>query len=76
LATHSSSSACAAASDAKTRSVPNSVRIARWKRSILPVVVGERGRRVQVPDAGLPADPLEQHLDRRGVEPGQAGARR
>ncbi len=42
-ATHSSSSAWAAASDAKTRSVRNSVRIARWKRSILPVVVGERG---------------------------------
>ena len=29
--------------DAKTRSVRNSVRIARWNRSIFPVVVGDLG---------------------------------
>lgn len=39
-----SSSAWADPRLAKTRSVRNSVRNARWNRSTFPVVVGERGR--------------------------------
>ena len=41
----------------------------RWNRSILPVVVGDRGCGEQVLDPVLPADPVEEHLDRRVVEP-------
>jgi hypothetical protein len=41
--THSSTSSWAALSDEKTLPVRNSVRSVRWNRSILPVVVGDRG---------------------------------
>jgi len=45
------------------------MRSVRWKRSILPVVVGLRGLRQQVLDAILAADPVEQDFDRRQGEP-------
>ena len=50
-------------------SVRNSVRIARWNRSILPVVVGRTGLGQQMLDAVLTADPVEQRFHRRLVEP-------
>jgi len=45
------------------------VRNVRWKRSILPVVVGEAGEAMR--DAVLPADLVEEHLD--GLEREAAG---
>ena len=47
----------------------NSARRVRWNRSIFPVVVGRARRGEQMLDAVLPADPVEEHLHRRVVEP-------
>ena len=67
--THASSSACAVARSAKTRSVRNSVRSVRWNRSTFPVGGRRPGLGQPVGDPVLPADPVEQHLHRRLVEP-------
>jgi hypothetical protein len=62
VCTHASSWAWASWIEANVLPARNSRRSVLWKRSILPVVVGERGRGQQVLDAVVPAHAVEGHL--------------
>ena len=61
--------AWASSIESKTLPVRNSWRRVLWKRSTLPVVVGDRGAVSRWRDAVLPADPVEEHLTGAGPEP-------